>query len=668
MTTITDRIGSELAGRYRLEAGLGTGASAHVYLATDLRLRRQVAVKLLHAGLRGDAAFLRRFGAEAQSVAALHHPNILQVFDWGEEPEPYIVLEHCAGGSLRDLLDSGARLSVAQAAAVGAAAARGLAYAHRRGLIHRDVKPANLLFDEEGGVRIADFGLARALAEASWTEPVGAVLGTARYASPEQAEGRQLDERSDVYSLALVCFEAVTGKVPFSRETTVATLMARIGGLLPPAPELGPLAPILAQAAISEPLARLDADELAVNLEMLSRTLEVPEQLPLAPRVFSAPAPVPPPASMSAQPPPQVRPAPADEWIEPSHPMGLAELGGGGASELSWLVPEGVDGLEMGEDEGELDDEGWTPRRARRPRRPRRAGGHRRWPLRAGLAIVLLVLLGAGGAAVDLLVLHRQVPPLDGASMVTARAEVDQAGLRLVVAGRRYSVTVPAGEVLGMSPAPGRRVARGSAVRVVLSSGAPFEAVPAVAGQPVATAEAAVRGAHLVPAVQEVYSPTVPTGRVVGSSPSSGALRYGSKVTMAVSKGPAPVTIPAFGPGTTWTSAEGALRGLRLVPVESLQYATSVPAGDVLALSPAEGTAGVKVGTTVGVAVSKGPRLVAVPDVAGDPIAQAVAALRAAGLVVTEQIGPPFATKATTTLPAPGAEERPGTSVTLYVV
>ncbi|MDA8033285.1 MAG: protein kinase, partial [Actinomycetota bacterium] len=291
MTTITDQIGRELAGRYRLEAGLGSGASAVVYLATDLRLGRQVAVKLLHAGLRGDLAFLRRFEVEAQSVASLHHPNLLQVFDWGEEPEPFIVLELCAGGSLRDLLDGGTRLSVSQAAAVTAAAARGLAYAHRRGLIHRDVKPANVLFDEDGGVRVADFGLARALAEAAWTEPAGSVLGTARYASPEQAEGRPLDQRSDVYSLALVCFEAVTGKVPFSRETTVATLMARVGALLPTAPELGPLSPILAQAAISEPLARLDADELAANLELLLRNLPAPEPLPLAPRTIAGPPP-----------------------------------------------------------------------------------------------------------------------------------------------------------------------------------------------------------------------------------------------------------------------------------------------------------------------------------------------------------------------------------------
>nr|MDA8290775.1 serine/threonine-protein kinase [Actinomycetota bacterium] len=284
MTTITEQLGRVLAGRYRLDAGLGTGSSAHVYAAFDTRLQRVVAVKLLHPGLAGDDRFLRRLRAEAQAVAALNHPNVLKVFDWGEEHDgPFLVLEHLGGGSLQDVLDSGARLDPAQAASVGAQAARGLAYAHRRGFVHRDVKPGNLLFDEDGGLRVADFGLARALAEAAWTEPAGAVLGTARYASPEQAEGRPLDDRSDVYSLALVVYEAVVGRVPFSADTTLATLMARVGAALPASPELGPLAPILAQAAIAEPVARLDAAELAGNLELLARQLPA-RPLPLVRR------------------------------------------------------------------------------------------------------------------------------------------------------------------------------------------------------------------------------------------------------------------------------------------------------------------------------------------------------------------------------------------------
>ena len=190
MPSITDSIGRVLGDRYRLITALGTGASAHVYLAEDVSLHRRVAIKVLHPALAADAAFLKRFRAEARAVAALNHPNILQVYDWGEEDgEPYLVLEFLAGGSLRQLFDTGARLSRPQAVQVGIEAAAGLDYAHRRGLIHRDIKPANLLFDADGRLRIADFGLARALAEASWTEPDGAMLGTARYAAPEQGAG-----------------------------------------------------------------------------------------------------------------------------------------------------------------------------------------------------------------------------------------------------------------------------------------------------------------------------------------------------------------------------------------------------------------------------------------------------------------------------------------------
>src|SRR5205085_5364894 len=221
-TRMADHIGRVLGDRYRLLAPIGSGGSGHVFVADDVRLRRRVAVKMLHPALADDAAFLKRFRAEARAAAALNHPNVMAVYDWGEEEEgPYLVCEYLGGGSLRSVLDRGRRLSPSQALLVGLEAARGLDYAHRRGLVHRDIKPANLMFDLEGWLRIGDFGLARALAEAAWTEPIGAVLGTARYASPEQVSGAPIDGRADVYSLALVLVEAVTGQVPFAADTTV---------------------------------------------------------------------------------------------------------------------------------------------------------------------------------------------------------------------------------------------------------------------------------------------------------------------------------------------------------------------------------------------------------------------------------------------------------------
>src|SRR3954453_11883213 len=283
MSRIADQVGRVLGGRYRLLAPIGTGASAHVYLADDDRLRRRVAVRVLHAALADDEAFLRRFRAEAEAVATLRHPNIMNVYDHGEDDgSPYLVLELLSGGSLRGMLDRGHRLSPSQALLVGLDAARALDYAHRRGLVHRDVKPANLLFDEEGRVRIADFGLARGLAEASVTEPTGAILGTFRYASPEQARGRSVDGKADVYALALVLVEAVTGQVPFAADTPVATLMARVDNPLVGPPAMGPLGPVVEQCGTPDPEDRADAAALIAGLERAARTLPSPRPLPLA--------------------------------------------------------------------------------------------------------------------------------------------------------------------------------------------------------------------------------------------------------------------------------------------------------------------------------------------------------------------------------------------------
>ncbi|HKN92074.1 MAG TPA: serine/threonine-protein kinase, partial [Acidimicrobiia bacterium] len=278
---VADLAGRVLAGRYRLVAPIGTGASGRVYAAWDVKLQRKVAVKVLHAALADDAGFLRRFGAEAQLAASLHHPNVVAVYDWGEDETPFMVLELLEGGSLRSLLDRGDRLSPAQAAAVGRQVAAGLDYAHARGLVHRDVKPANLLFDEHGTARVADFGLARALAEASWTEPAGAVLGTARYAAPEQVRGL-VDARSDVYSLALVLVEAVTGAVPFAADTSLATLLARVERHLEAPPELGALSPVLERAGRADPAGRFaDARSFAAALSGAAASLPPPDPIAL---------------------------------------------------------------------------------------------------------------------------------------------------------------------------------------------------------------------------------------------------------------------------------------------------------------------------------------------------------------------------------------------------
>ena len=252
-TPLTDQIGRVLGGRYRIVAPIGAGASARVYVADDITLRRRVAVKVLHAALADDDNFLRRFRAEAQAAASLNHPHVLGVYDWGHDEVPYLVTEFLSGGSLRAMFDAGHRLSASQALLVGLEAARGLEYAHGEGLVHRDIKPANLLFGEKDRLRIADFGLARALAEAGWTEQDGSMVGTARYAAPEQARGERVGPPADVYALALTINECVSGEVPFVRDTAVATLMARVDTPLDPHPDLGPLmAPVRRAGAVDQ--------------------------------------------------------------------------------------------------------------------------------------------------------------------------------------------------------------------------------------------------------------------------------------------------------------------------------------------------------------------------------------------------------------------------------
>src|SRR6266545_1503048 len=282
LSGLTDLAGRVLADRYRLLAPIGSGGSGRVYVADDVRLRRRVAVKVLHGALADDAGFLRRFRAEAQLAASLHHPNVVTVFDWGEDAVPFMVLELLSGGSLRGMLDEGIRLTPAQAAHTGRCVATALSYAHSRGLVHRDIKPANLLFDEHGTVRVADFGLARALDEASWTEPTGALVGTARYAAPEQGTGATLDARADLYALGVVLVESVTGRVPDVADTLIGTLAVRARVPLAAPQELGALAPVVERAGRTQPSERYpDAITMADALTDASRHLPPPGPLTL---------------------------------------------------------------------------------------------------------------------------------------------------------------------------------------------------------------------------------------------------------------------------------------------------------------------------------------------------------------------------------------------------
>ena len=631
-TRIVEHLGRVLGGRYRLLAPVGTGASAHVFLAEDVKLRRRVAVKVLHPALADDEAFLRRFRAEARAAAALNHPNIMAVYDWGEEADgPFLVCEFLGGGSLRTILDRGTRLTTSQALQVGLEAARALDYASRRGLVHRDIKPANLLFDDEGRLRIADFGLDRALAEAAWTEPSGAVLGTARYASPEQVKGVPLDGKADVYSLAVVLYEAVTGRVPFAADTTVGTLFGRLERPIPAAAELGPLGPVIARAGRPEPEERLDAVAFGAALQAAAADLPSPAPLPLA--------------GVAA----------LDETLGRLDPdpteMGLPPGDGSpGAAVSVGLRPSPTA----------------SPRVGSEPVVPPPAGrtGRRRW-----LLVLLAVLVVGTGGALAVVALARTRVPTHLVPDVANRPEVEAAAtlrsLKFEVRTQdAYVNGTQAGQVTAQRPAPGQRLSEGGIVVLTVSKGPQPVPVPDLSGLSKSAAVDALAQAGLrLGAVTETSSEDVAQGTVLDWKPKGGTAPTGSPVDLVVSSGPAPRVVPDLA-GRTFEAASAILGQQGLQAARTDDFSDTVPQGQVVTTTPGPG-ARVTRGSTVSVVVSKGQPVV--PELRGLSVGDAGARLQAAGLQLGNVYGPSGG-RVFLANPGPGTRVKRGSSVSLFIL
>ncbi len=683
-TRIADHLGRVLGGRYRLLAPIGTGASAHVFLADDVRLRRRVAVKILHPALADDEAFLRRFRAEARAAAALNHPHVMAVFDWGEEADgPYLVSEYLGGGSLRAVLDRGRRLSPSQALMVGLEAGKALAYAHGRGLVHRDIKPANLLFDEEGRLRIADFGLARALAEAAWTEPVGAVLGTARYASPEQVKGVPVDGKADVYSLAVVLVEAVTGRVPFAAETTVATLVGRLDTPLEAPPELGPLGPVVARAGRPDPTERLDAMSFAAALQAVAPELPAPEPLALAgPATFDLnhlaalegdPTDLGNVPKAVAQ---EKQPFEADVTVTD---MSVAAPPDEAVTRATPTVTETID--EPAPTGVIARPESGSRRAARRAERAevtavltsRKGARRRRWPW---VVLLMVALLGGGGAGAYLLI-GEQVPshPLPDVTQrdrATAEGALRAVRFEVAVEEQFIDATVP-GIVTDQRPkagvdGKGRPIAlkEGDRVTLIVSKGPPPTPIPDLTDLTEAKAKAEIeKVGHVLGDVEKPYDETVAAGVVMDWAPKGTSPPKGAKVSLKVSAGPAPRTVPTLA-GRTYESAVAALEaiGLRAARAPDQYNADDDTKGKVVIASPTQG-ATVKRGDVITMTVSAGrPE---VPSVNGLTVAEAEAKLATVGLKLDGKYGPTGG-KVFLSTPIPGTKVTPGSSVDVFIL
>lgn len=679
MALTTDSAGRVLGQRYRLLATIGTGASANVYLAEDLRLKREVAVKVLHPALVRDPAFLARFRAEARAAGSLNHPHVVRIFDWGEDEHgPYLVLEYLSGGSLRHLLDEGARLTPAQAARVGSEAARGLAYAHARGVVHRDVKPANLLFDDEGRVHLSDFGVARALVEATWTEPAGGMVGTIRYAAPEQAQGVPVDGRADVYALALVLYEAVTGSVPFAADTTVATLAARVGRRLPDHPALDLLGEVLAWAANADVAQRPGALLLAGRLDAVAASLPPPPPIlagAVAATAGEAPSGLPAGVATAAGEPPTGLPTAVIPRSQPAGAASTAVLPAAGPATPTGRVPVGIgpvsDSSPGSETTGGNAGDGTTG--AGRQDRDRRRG--RAWPWAVGL-LGLAMLLAAGALFAvreKLFTPSHPVPSVLGLSVASARNAVRADHFGVVVSKQRYSTSVGRGRVIEQRPAPAASLKEGNAIDLVVSKGLPPEAVPSLLDLDCTAAQRLLTVVNLFgtcPPELEQYSTTVPGGQVItwifAGRNQPATVPWHRTVTIVISKGPPPVTVPPL-VGRSYASAQATLQAMGLSPAEVSQPSQTVPAGQVISTNPAAGQQ-VARGSSVTVVVSQGLPKVAVPGgLLGETLSQAEAVLGAFGLSVGSVSGPHSGVVASVR-PVSGQAVAQGTKVSITMV
>ena len=614
VATSNELIGRVLGGRYRLRALIGTGASAQVFLADDTTLRRQVAVKVLHAPLAADETFLRRFRKEAEAAAGLNNPNVLAVYDWGQDDLPYIVAEYLSGGSLRAMLDAGHRLSLSQTLLVGLEVARGLEYAHRRGLVHRDIKPANLLFDEDRRLRIADFGLARALAEAGVTEPAGSIIGTARYASPEQARGETLSGKTDVYSLALVLIECVTGEVPFVTDTTLGSLLARVDQPLPVPAALGSMRPAIERAGHPDPAQRPEAEEFAIGLMAAAEDLRRPEPLPIVGALGGLDR-----GRIDLT---MMRPMSDDE---------APRAGGSGpeptAEEVSSPSAEGQSVAPgPARTAAEIDDAD---------------DARRRWPW---VLLGVLLLGGAVSGGVFSYLQHRTIshtmPDLVTAEEQDLRTLAAKYKWNLAEPAKNRSDSIGAGLIIDVTPPAGAKVVEGATVQFTVSLGPKPVVIPKLEGLTLdeARAELEKRSLALGTPIRD-FSETVAKDKIIARETVGNEAVPGSPVVVKVSDGPKPRTIPDGLVDQPEATAKAKLEELKLVVVRAEEFNDTIKPGNVIRLDPVPASS-VARDSSVQVVVSKGPEPRAIPNVFGLSAAQAAQVLRDKGFEVGDTRGP----------------------------
>ena len=484
-----------LGGRYELDGIVGRGGMAEVFRARDIRLDRIVAVKTLRDDLARDQTFQARFRREAQSAASLNHPSIVAVYDTGEDmvghtPVPYIVMEYVDGRTLRDLLRDDRRLLPERALEITDGVLRALDYSHRNGIVHRDIKPGNVMLTRAGDVKVMDFGIARAVSDAQATMTQTAqVIGTAQYLSPEQARGERVDARSDLYSTGCLLYELLTGRPPFTGDSPVAIAYQHVRENPIPPSRVDPEIPSWADSIVLKAMAKDPGDRYQSAGEMRNDIQRALQGMPVA------------------------APTRLDAY-QGTRRMGSATQMAGATSAI-------------------------PPYDYGPPEEPPGGGGRKKWPwVVAALAAVLLIVglvyafnyvSGSGSSYA--------VPDVVGMSQAKAEQEIANAHL-VSTAKAEPSSTVPKGDVISTSPANGTNVNKGSTVKLFVSSGPKVVKVPRVVGSNVNTAQSTLQDAGFPSTTQQVPTSSAPAGQVIKQSPGGGKLEpQGTTVTLFVSGG-----------------------------------------------------------------------------------------------------------------------------------
>ncbi|MDX6669577.1 MAG: eukaryotic-like serine/threonine-protein kinase [Solirubrobacteraceae bacterium] len=627
--------GTVVDQRYQIQSRLGSGGMADVYCAEDLQLGRKVALKLLHQRFAEDAEFVERFRREASSAAGLQHANVVGVYDRGEwDGTYYIAMEYLEGHTLKQLVQAQGPLEPALAIDIVIQILKAARFAHKRGVIHRDLKPHNVMLDEEGRAKVTDFGIARA--GASDMTETGSIMGTAQYLSPEQAQGHAVSAASDLYAVGIVLYELLAGRVPFDGDSAVTIALKQVSEAPVPPSAYNPSVPpeldaIVLKALEKDPARRFaNADGFITALDHTRRRLvAVPAGQSTA--EFAAPVIYPP----VAEPPD----GEGDGAVAPPVPV----EDDADAAAAPMVYP----------------DEPFPP-----PEERERRG--LRWALATLLvlgllALGILALTGAFSAE------KVAVPNVVGTSLSTAATVLENKGFH--VQTQQVISDQPRDTVLREDPQPDTKVKKGSTVTLRVSNGPGQAAVPNVDNVPRRDAERRIKKAGFKVSVSREPSDTIASGNVTRTVPPAGTqIDKQSTVTMFVSTGPPQVSVPAVtGKGQDSATADIINAGLKVSVTE--QDSNKDP-GTVLSQSPSGGALAPK-GSTVDIVVARAPRQVTVPSVKGQDQGSASSAITAAGLspsVSTQTVTNPSQDgKVIDQSPAGGTKANRGSSVSITV-